>query len=481
MPKRIPSRRSLSPFLQKVMPKPKNYVFCYYVSGHGFGHATRVVQVASEILSLQRNHTLYIISNAPKFIFQGAIDLGARYRNAPIDAGVKQPRAYTVDRQETINDLIKFLDNKPVMLEREIQWLKEFKADIVLSDAPFLPCAAAAAAGIPSVIISNFTFDAVYNGLCEGDEFDNTIKKLVEQVIEDYKHSELLIRLPGHIPIPSFSGTQLYPCNTITPPSSEKSFLLYNEEKLVNYLSDINAFFSPSSKLFKQYRNVIDVPLVVRKSKTCKEIVLKNLGIPKKIFNSHKILMVSFGGQNLVGIEDWGTSSLPDNWIAIVCGSMSTKLPERFYSCPKDAYIPDLTNAADAVIGKLGYGTCSECIGHGKPFIYISRPQFIEELGLKRLMESQGICVEMPKSHFESGQWKSYIDKAYDLSSSLPTRTTTIKPLSHDGGYITAIILEKFLDNRNYYINTSSNNKNNSSLISNIHKTNTKLLNNGLY
>ncbi|CAB4395739.1 unnamed protein product [Rhizophagus irregularis] len=469
-------------FKQKI---PKNYVFCYYVSGHGFGHATRVVQVASEILKLQRKHKLYIISNAPKFIFQGAIDLGAKYRNAPIDAGVKQPRAYTVDRRETIDDLIKFLDNKPIILNKEIQWLKDVKADIVLSDAPFLPCAAAALVGIPSAIVSNFTFDAVYSGLCEGDELDDTIKRLVEHVIKDYRNSELLIRLPGYIPIPSFSGTQLYPDNTITSSSltsSKGEKTLYNEEKSVNYLSDINSFFSSpnTSKFLKYHRNVIDVPLVVRKSITPKEIVLKNLGIPKEIFTTHKILMVSFGGQNLVGIEDWGTSSLPDNWIAIVCGSDGINLPDRFYSCPKNAYIPDLTNAADAIIGKLGYGTCSECIGHGKPFIYISRPQFIEELGLKRLMELQGICVEMPKSHFESGKWKSYIQKAYDLSLSSSNSVTTIKPLTHDGGFIAANLLENFLDNRNYYFNTLSDD-NNSRINDNFYKINTsKVLKNSI-
>lgn len=218
--------------------------------------------------------------------------------------------------------------------------------------------AAAALVGIPSAIVSNFTFDAVYSGLCEGDELDDTIKRLVEHVIKDYRNSELLIRLPGYIPIPSFSGTQLYPDNTITSSSltsSKGEKTLYNEEKSVNYLSDINSFFSSpnTSKFLKYHRNVIDVPLVVRKSITPKEIVLKNLGIPKEIFTTHKILMVSFGGQNLVGIEDWGTSSLPDNWIAIVCGSDGINLPDRFYSCPKNAYIPDLTNAADAIIGKL--------------------------------------------------------------------------------------------------------------------------------
>ncbi|KAF0497662.1 galactokinase like protein [Gigaspora margarita] len=419
---------------QRVSTKSRSsYVFCYYVSGHGFGHATRVVQVASEILALPRLHTLYIVSNAPEFIFQGAISLGARYRHALIDAGVQQPRAYTVDRYQTIDDLELFLKNRPDMIVREVEWLKKIKADIVLSDAPFLPCAAAASAGIPSAIVSNFTFDAVYSGLCEGDELDITIKNLVEKVKDDYMKSELLIRLPGYIPIPSYSGTQLYPDSNVTT----------KKINLLNGRITLNGSSIGSDRISKR-RNVVDVPLVVRKSKTPRNVVLSNLGIPKEIFDTHKILLVSFGGQNLVGIEEWG-SPLPDDWIAIVCGNPGAVLPDRFYSCAKDAYIPDLTNAADAVMGKLGYGTCSECIGHGKPFIYVPRPQFIEEYGLRNLMETQGSCVEMSKDHFESGQWKEYILKACDM----PGVCQNIeKRLSHDGGKVVANIVEQFLDER---------------------------------
>ncbi|CAH1757618.1 8393_t:CDS:2 [Entrophospora sp. SA101] len=397
----------------------KNYTFCYYVSGHGFGHATRVVQVASEILSLSRKHTLYIVSNAPRFIFQGAIDKGACYRHALIDAGVQQPRAYTVDRHRTIDDLEIFLENRPEMIKREVDWLKEVKADIVLSDAPFLPCAAASIAGIPSAIVSNFTFDAVYSGLCEGDELDLRIKKLVEQVVEDYKKSELLIRLPGYIPLPSFASTKLYP-------ESKTDELIRSN----GYHHNVNDHTNNDGH---NRRQVIDVPLVVRKSKTPRDVVLKNLGIPEEIFKTHKVLMVSFGGQNLVGMEEWG-SPLPDNWIAIVCGSSFDKLPENFYNCPKDAYIPDLTNAADAVIGKLGYGTCSECIGHSKPFIYVPRPQFIEELGLRKLMEFQGSSLEMPKEKFERGEWKTYILEAYNMSKNINNNhNSRIKKLKHNG------------------------------------------------
>ncbi|CAG8515596.1 4039_t:CDS:2 [Cetraspora pellucida] len=313
------------------------------------------------------------------------------------------------------------------MIVKEAEWLKKVNANIVLSDAPFLPCAAAASAGIPSAIVSNFTFDAVYSGLCEGDELDITIRRLAEQVKDDYKKSELLIRLPGYIPIPSYSGTQLYPDSNVT-------------KQILNGCVTSNG----SSDRISRRRNVIDVPLVVRKFKTPRNVVLSNLGISKEIFDSHKVLLVSFGGQNLVGIEEWG-SPLPDDWIAIVCGNPGAVLPDRFYACAKDAYIPDLTNAADVVMGKLGYGTCSECIGHGKPFIYVPRPQFIEEYGLRSLMETQGLCVEMSKEHFETGQWKEYILKAYNMRG---VCQNTDKKLTHDGGKVVAKLVEQFLDER---------------------------------
>ncbi|CAG8781742.1 5060_t:CDS:2, partial [Racocetra fulgida] len=321
---------------------------------------------------------------------------------------------YTVDRYQTIDDLKLFLQKRPDMIVKEAEWLRNVKANIVLSDAPFLPC--------------NFTFDAVYNGLCEGDELDITIRRLVKQVIDDYKKSELLIRLPGYIPIPSYSGTQLYPdSNVIT--------------KQLNGCVTSNGSSIGPDRISRRC-NVVDVPLVVRKSKTPRNVVLSNLGISKEVFDTHKVLLVSFGGQNLVGIEEWG-SPLPNDWIAIVCGNPGAVLPDRFYACAKDAYIPDLTNAADAVMGKLGYGTCSECIGHGKPFIYVPRPQFIEEYGLRSLMETHGLCVEMSKEHFEAGQWKEYILKAYGMSGQ-----NTDKRLTHDGGKVVAKLVEQFLDER---------------------------------
>ncbi|GAA94009.1 uncharacterized protein L969DRAFT_92945 [Mixia osmundae IAM 14324] len=109
---------------------------------------------------------------------------------------------------------------------------------------------------------------------------------------------------------------------------------------------------------------------------------------------------------------------LPPGWIAILCGydnSSGELLPPNFYTTGKDVYVPDLTATADVILGKLGYGTCSEAVATQTPFIYVPRPLFIEEYGLKRLMEQQGKPVEMSRDAFESGQWEHLIMRAYRL------------------------------------------------------------------
>lgn len=67
------------------------------------------------------------------------MQVGAIYRQADIDAGVVQPLAYTVDRQQTISNLRLFLQRRPETLDTEVAWLKQVGADCVVCDAPFLP------------------------------------------------------------------------------------------------------------------------------------------------------------------------------------------------------------------------------------------------------------------------------------------------------------------------------------------------------
>ncbi|KAF9909424.1 hypothetical protein EC991_008563 [Linnemannia zychae] len=515
---------------------PKGYTFCYYVSGHGFGHATRVNQIITELLKSAKSssntstsapveestnsattksrHTIYIVSDAPEFIFKDVTVLGAKYRNAKVDAGVVQPLAYSVDRQKTIEGVKSFLSRREELLQTEVSWLAQVGADCVLADAPFLPCAAASAYGIPAILITNFTFDEVYRFLREGDTLDKDVMAVADAALEDYRKASLLLRLPGSIDIPSFEdeilalessrlngspsisdmddteedhrilslsnlqeqdheqqqqrqqleshnkvkdangavGAQQLPMevdehyrrngairqhsnDTImgdTTPTgimspamsvgttvSSPSPSIMGRFRASSFagvgagdstLSMMSSTSPVASKVRSLTRKVVDVPLVVRMAVNTREDVLRSLGVDEVTIATKKMVLVSFGGQRLK--QGWG-KPLPDGWIGVICGlPVEHELPEGFYRSPHGVYVPDLTRAADIVIGKLGYGTCSECIAHDTPLIYVSRPQFVEEHGLIKMMIDHGLPVEMTAEEFENGQWQRSILEA---------------------------------------------------------------------
>ncbi|KAJ3778064.1 hypothetical protein FB446DRAFT_699449 [Lentinula raphanica] len=608
--------------------------YVYYCSGHGFGHGTRVSAFASQLLRLPEDQrpTVHIVSSAPSHVFNDSISLGALYRYADwIDPVIVQPLAYRVDRPKSIEVLQAFLKNKNEFLNTERQWLNSVKARCVLSDAAFLGCLAAKSEGIPSILITNFTFDSVYSYLATDfiDEHSSVhpsgsffstpdapipyslIEPLISQIHAGYRCADLLLLLPGHIPIPSFSNYPSLPATDWVDTRENKFF-----PGIIEHLSRLKETRStcslhehipfPSIKVPDtrpaSVRKIIPMPLLVRSPSPSSDRspyttsgraqLLQSAGVPSEKHDpkTTRILVVSFGGQilkwpdrthrpavttksqnpkiglginsktmktmkapphidipapdtlltldikdhreidpqpllsprlatpshlwipgappvvnplspaisasalssphpdktvarerervspvrttvlpeldpltdivnmpispramtsgnsgnmnlngksdNEVGLraEDMHLDSdesaingidqpqlLPDSsWIAIICGASDEQrsdistLPENFYLAPKDVYMPDLTAIADVLLGKLGYGTVAECINVGTPMVYVSRPLFIEELGLKILLEKEGVGVEMSRADYEGGRWVERVKEAWE-------------------------------------------------------------------
>jgi L-arabinokinase len=72
--------------------------------------------------------------------------------------------------------------------------------------------------------------------------------------------------------------------------------------------------------------------------------------------------------------------------------------------------MPDLVNAVDAVIGKLGYGTVSEILAHDVPMIYVQRTHWNEQQYLLDLMHRHGAPIEMSMDDFNNGNWRPYLE-----------------------------------------------------------------------
>lgn len=591
------------------------YYFVYYCSGHGYGHATRVSAFACHLLRLQPRPVVHIVSSAPKHVFSDSIALGALYRYADIDPVIVQPLAYRVDRRKSIEVLRSFLLKKDHKVSDESQWLKSIGADCVLSDAAFLGCLSAHEAGIPSVLITNFSFDSVYSYLStslidavttpppvESDSLQMQIAKLppdvpipldelsplVGQIVQGFRCADLLLRLPGAIPMPSFSIEPSLPSADWVDPA----FQVFKPDVVAHLTAPpsthtLHPQIPFSNKLGPKPvgREMRSAPLIVRSpnpsvyTRDGRSHLLGSLGVPSHLHDSGatKILIVSFGGQvfhkpqsrihsrspsaastpgpftaaatrslngklrdvpyakpsdmskgyfpdpstlsvalrsiSLTGHEhrvypspglmppaalrrgraksvlqipgappstiptsppskktmsppmidapkfefttmppspdpktiireredngptsqfEWAVEDdegleepeprlLPDDtWIAIVCGvskewgtENGEELPENFFVAPRDVYMPDLTAVADVLLGKLGYGTVSECVDACTPFVYVPRPLFIEEHGLRQLLATEGVGVELSRISYEMGEWADAVEEAW--------------------------------------------------------------------
>ncbi|KAG8373922.1 hypothetical protein BUALT_Bualt11G0075600 [Buddleja alternifolia] len=356
----------------------KPLVFAYYVSGHGFGHATRVLEVVRNIIVA--GHEVHVITGAPDYIFTTEIQSPRLFiRKVLLDCGAVQADALTVDRLASLEKYVQIaVLPRDCILAAEVEWLKSVNADLVVSDVVAVACRAAADAGIRAVCVTNFSWDFIYaEYVMQAGHHSHSI---IWQLAEDYSHCEFVIRLPGYCPMPAF-------------------------------------------------RDAVDVPLVVRRVHKSRTEVRKELGIGE----GTKVLIYNFGGQPAGWKLEKGY--LPDGWICLVCGaSEEQELPENFMRLPKDVYTPDLIAASDCMLGKIGYGTASEALAYKVPLIFVRRDYFNEEPFLRNMLEYFQCGVEIIRRDLLTGRWAPYMERAITLKPCYDEGT--------NGGEVVAQILQ---------------------------------------
>ncbi|KAK1269582.1 L-arabinokinase [Acorus gramineus] len=244
-----------------VSASRKRLVFAYYITGHGFGHATRVVEVVRHLIDA--GHNVHVVTGAPDFVFTTEIQSpNLHIRRVLLDCGAVQADALTVDRLASLEKYSKTaVEPRASILATEVEWLNSIKADLVVSDVVPVACRAAADAGIRSVCVTNFSWDFIYAEYVMAAGYHR--RSIVWQIAEDYSQCEFLLRLPGYCPMPAF-------------------------------------------------RDVIDVPLVVRRLHKSRMEVRKDLGIGNEV----KLVIFNFGGQP----AGWNLKEefLPAGWRCLV-------------------------------------------------------------------------------------------------------------------------------------------------------------------
>ena len=336
-----------------------NKQIAYFISPHGFGHASRASAVMTALREMDPDVHFEIFTTVPKWFFEESVGEGFSYHPLLTDIGLVQKTSLCADLPETVVQLDRFLPFEDRVVEALADPIIRSNVSLVICDIAPLGIAVAQKAGVPSMLVENFTWDWVY------DEYVETHK--------------------GLKPHMAYLGA------------------LFRQ---ADYHVKTEPVCFPGSAEFT-------VPPVSRRPRTRGNETRQKLGIPEDA----KLLIITMGGIP----EDhgfMGTLNLPGDIYLLMPGADSPpQIRDQQIRLPHQSefFHPDLIAASDAVIGKVGYSTLAEIYHAGIPFGFIKRSDFRESDILALFIEEQMNGFSIPEADFHSGQWLSEASRLLNM------------------------------------------------------------------
>lgn len=323
-----------------------------YVSGHGFGHSTRVGEVLRCVHALEPRVPLTVVTSAPEFLYREALAEAFTFRALACDVGLVQRGALEIDEAATVTAWRTFARDWEPLVAAEALWLRQVDARVVLGDVPPLAFAAAARAGVASVGLANFSWDWIYRHLARRQP---AFHEVAVACAAAYATCDLLLRLP-------FAG-------------------------------DLSAF-----------PRVEDVGLVARRPRHERAEARRRLGLAGEM---RPLVLLSFGG---FGLPDFDAAALAplDAYRFVVsapCGAHPphVTLVDAARLAAHGLAYADLVGACDAVVTKPGYGIVSDAVGAGARLVYTERGDFPEYDVLVAEMPRYLACAPLDNGRLRAG------------------------------------------------------------------------------
>jgi L-arabinokinase len=369
----------------------------FYISGHGFGHASRSIEVINAVLAKRPEVRIGVRTSAPRWLFDLSVKGKVAYSTLECDTGVVQVDGLTLDEADSIRRASSFHSDLVTRAASETRMLRELGAGLIVGDIPPLAFAVGASAGIPSVALGNFTWDWIY---------------------ADYPRVRLAPSL-----LPAIRGA---------------------------YAKASMALRLPLSGGFETIANVKDIPFIARHAGKTREEVCKKLKLPTE----KPIVLASFGGVGLPGLDlDVLAKFKKYTVVTTVNTPLSRSRKDTTASERKGSVVivneeamydagvryEDLVGAAEAVVTKPGYGIIAECLANDAAILYTSRGHFPEYDLLIEEMPKYVRSAFIGHDDLFNGKWEGALDK-------LLAQPKIKKKPETNGADVAADILLKALD-----------------------------------
>jgi len=334
----------------------------YYITGHGYGHAVRSSQVIRALKRAAADLRVYVRTTAQEWLFDD-VDYPISYSHYYVDVGLIQPNSLHMDLRDTLQACQALQANSQHLISREINFIKQTKIDLIVGDIPPMCFEIAARTGIPSVAITNFTWDVIYQAYIS--EYPG-FAPLVEAMTRFYGKANLALTLP-------------YPCEMSMFPQQEA------------------------------------IPWITRVSKLTRTQARNQFGLP----NSATVVLLSFGGLGLQSFP-WHSLQKQPEYFFVTTGS-ERKLQDNLLVLDNaQRRYEDLLRGVDVVVTKPGYGIVADALSHRVPVLYTDRGEFPEYPRLVQALSELGTAEYIAQKALLAGDLKTDLENILGKPPSWP-------------------------------------------------------------
>ena len=293
-------------------------------------------------------------SSLSETFFQERIEGDFAFLDRAADFGLLMHSALDIDLEASAVAYAQLHGNWQHEVDKESHKLEALAPDLVLADVPYLSLAAARQVGVPAVALCSLNWADVYR----------------HYFVKRKEATRVLAQMEA-----AYQSARFFLC---PEPSMPMSFL------------DNRVSIGPVAMLGRNRRDDL----------------IRQLGVDP----GHSLVLVATGGvETRFAMERWprhqGIHWLVDERWQVQHPDVS-QIPKAGFG------FTDLVASCDAVLGKCGYGTVSECVVNGTPLLYVPRPDWPEEQALLEWLNSHHAGVEVEPVRLRSGEFLDLVGEA---------------------------------------------------------------------
>lgn len=331
-----------------------------FVSPHGLGHAARTAAIVAALQRRRPDLAVQLFTLAPPNFYMSSGCRNLTVHREAVDIGFVQKSALVEDIPETARRLDAFVPFSAALTQRLAAIVRQAGCGAVMCDIAPLGIAAGHAAGLPAILVENFTWDNLYAHYAE--------------------------------PYPPIAA---------------------HAERMRGYFNAADVRIQTEPVCHRDAGAALTTTPVGRPPRAGREAVRAALGVAP----GRWMVLITMGGVSERAPMLAHLADRDDLIFVVAWGAPRRQVTGNVIALPlqSDFYHPDLVNAADAVIGKAGYSTVAEVAQAGVPFGYLVRRNYPEMPALVGFVEAHLPSLPFPGVDFNEASDPDFIDRLLAL------------------------------------------------------------------